>query len=57
MFLLLYVNDKLIAAKSMREIDEMKSKSGKEFEMKDQGSKRKILGTKNISEKENERLT
>ena len=43
-FLLLYVDDMLIAAKSMVEVNRLKSLLGKEFDMKDLGAARKILG-------------
>uniref|UniRef100_A0A2N9GD91 Uncharacterized protein n=1 Tax=Fagus sylvatica TaxID=28930 RepID=A0A2N9GD91_FAGSY len=43
-FLLLYVDDMLIAAKSMYEVNRLKSLLHKEFEMKDLGAAKKILG-------------
>uniref|UniRef100_A0A2N9IWT1 CCHC-type domain-containing protein n=1 Tax=Fagus sylvatica TaxID=28930 RepID=A0A2N9IWT1_FAGSY len=43
-FLLLYVDDMLIAAKSMCEVNRLKSLLHKEFEMKDLGAAKKILG-------------
>ncbi|KAL6329285.1 hypothetical protein AAG906_015489 [Vitis piasezkii] len=43
-FLLLYVDDMLIAAKSMVEVNKLKSLSSKEFGMKDLGAAKKILG-------------
>ena len=43
-FLLLYVDDMLIAAKSMFEVKRLKSLLGDEFEMKDLGGAKKILG-------------
>jgi hypothetical protein len=43
-FLLLYVDDTLIAAKSIREVDKLKALLQREFEMKDLGVARKILG-------------
>jgi hypothetical protein len=43
-YLLLYVDDMLIAAKSMLEIKRLKSLLGDEFEMKDLGVVKKILG-------------
>ena len=42
-YLLLYVDDMLIASRSKVEIDRLKSKLSKEFEMKDMGAVRKIL--------------
>ena len=43
-YLLLYVDDMLIAAKSMSEINELKKQLSNEFEMKDLGGAKKILG-------------
>ncbi|CAA0822792.1 Uncharacterized mitochondrial protein AtMg00810 [Striga hermonthica] len=43
-FLLLYVDDMLIAAKNMRDIVDLKSLLSQEFEMKDLGAAKKILG-------------
>ncbi|RVW84630.1 Retrovirus-related Pol polyprotein from transposon TNT 1-94 [Vitis vinifera] len=43
-FLLLYVDDMLIAAKSMIEVNKLKSLLSKEFDMKDLGAAKKILG-------------
>ena len=43
-YLLLYVDDMLIAAKSMSEINELKKQLSNEFEMKDLGAAKKILG-------------
>ena len=43
-YLLLYVDDMLIATKSQDEIDKLKAQMSKEFEMKDLGEAKKILG-------------
>ncbi|CAL8994262.1 unnamed protein product, partial [Prunus brigantina] len=43
-YLLLYVDDMLIACKSKVEIDRLKTQLSNEFEMKDLGEARKILG-------------
>jgi hypothetical protein len=43
-YLLLYVDDMLIAAKSKKEIATLKEQLSSEFEMKDLGAARKILG-------------
>lgn len=43
-YLLLYVDDMLIAARSMDDINKLKSQLSKEFEMKDLGAAKKILG-------------
>ncbi|GKV28505.1 hypothetical protein SLEP1_g37549 [Rubroshorea leprosula] len=43
-YLLLYVDDMLIAAKSMLIIDDLKKQLNGEFEMKDLGAAKKILG-------------
>ncbi|GMI75420.1 cysteine-rich RLK (RECEPTOR-like protein kinase) 8 [Hibiscus trionum] len=43
-YLLLYVDDMLIASKSQQEIDNLKAQLNQEFEMKDLGEAKKILG-------------
>ena len=43
-YLLLYVDDMLIASKSQAEIDRLKAQLSKEFKMKDFGEAKKILG-------------
>ncbi|KAG8479822.1 hypothetical protein CXB51_029312 [Gossypium anomalum] len=43
-YLLLYVDDMLIALKSQKEIDKLKALLNEEFEMKDLGEAKKILG-------------
>ena len=43
-FLLLYVNDMLIVPKSMSEVNKLKILLSKEFDMKDLGVTKKILG-------------
>jgi hypothetical protein len=43
-YLLLYVDDMLIAAKSMKDVAALKSQLSSEFEMKDLGAAKKILG-------------
>ena len=43
-YLLLYVDDMLIATKSKSEVNRLKSQLSKEFDMKDLGEARKILG-------------
>uniref|UniRef100_A0ACD5Z7T1 Uncharacterized protein n=1 Tax=Avena sativa TaxID=4498 RepID=A0ACD5Z7T1_AVESA len=45
-YLLLYVDDMLIAAKRMKEITTLKAHLSSEFEMKDLGAAKKILGMK-----------
>ena len=42
--MLLYVDDMLIASKSMPEINELKKQFSKEFEMKDMSATKRILG-------------
>ncbi|KAE8664469.1 hypothetical protein F3Y22_tig00112762pilonHSYRG00050 [Hibiscus syriacus] len=42
-YLLLYVDDMLIASKSQKEIDKLKAQLNQEFEMKDLGEAKKIL--------------
>lgn len=54
-YLLLYVDDILIAGKELKDIGVLKNHLSKEFEMKDIGPARRILGidiTRNDSEKE-----
>jgi hypothetical protein len=46
MYLLQYVDDMLIAAKSKKEITTLKAQLSNEFEMKDLGAAKKILGMK-----------
>lgn len=55
-YLLLYVDDMLIASKSKVEIDRLKSQLGKEFEMKDMGAAKKILGMEIRRERSNRKL-
>ncbi|KAG8502301.1 hypothetical protein CXB51_002217 [Gossypium anomalum] len=43
-YLLLYVDDMLIASKSQKEIDKLKAQLNQEFKMKDLGEAKKILG-------------
>ncbi|KAI3465815.1 hypothetical protein Pfo_022478, partial [Paulownia fortunei] len=43
-YLLLYVDDMLIASQSQMEIDKLKAQLNQEFEMKDLGKAKKILG-------------
>ena len=43
-YLMLYVNDKLIASKDKSLINKLKSQLSREFEMKDLGATKKILG-------------
>ena len=45
-YLFLYIDDMLIAAKHMYEVDKLKSQLKQEFEMKDLGATKKILGMK-----------
>ena len=55
-FLLLYVDDMLIAVKSMCEVNSLKSLLHKEFEMKDLGVAKKILGMKIRRDREARKL-
>ena len=55
-YLLLYVDDMLIAARSKAEISMLKTQLGKEFEMKDLGAARKILGMEIHRERHRGRL-
>ncbi|KAL9261973.1 Retrovirus-related Pol polyprotein from transposon TNT 1-94-like protein [Drosera capensis] len=45
-YLLLYVDDMLIAAKNLSQVQELKKQLSTEFDMKDLGSAKKILGMK-----------
>ena len=53
-YLRLYVDDMLIAAKSQLEIDRLKAQMSKEFEMKDLGEAKNILGMEISRERERE---
>ena len=55
-FLLLYVDDVLIAAKSMCEVDRLKVLLCKEFDMKDLGIAKKILGMEIHKDRESRKL-
>lgn len=55
-YLLLYVDDMLIASKGKVEIDKLKSKLGKEFETKNLGAAKKILGMEISRERTNQKL-
>jgi len=51
-YLLLYVNDMLIASKSRSAIDKLKKDLSSEFKMKDLGETKKVLGMERLSETE-----
>ena len=55
-YLLLYVDDMLVACKSMGEIRKPKSQLSAEFEMKDMGAAQKILGMKIRRERKERRI-
>ena len=55
-YLLLYVDDILIASKSKLEIQVAKAKLQKEFEMKELGNARKILGMEIERDRKNDTL-
>ena len=55
-YLLLYVDDMLIASKSKVEIDRLKIQLGQEFETKDLGAAKKILGMENRRERSDRKL-
>jgi len=55
-YLLLYVDDMLIAAKSQVEIGRLKAQLSKEFEMKDLGEAKKILGMEISRDRERGKL-
>ena len=56
MYLLIYVDDMLIAGKDMSEINKIKTQLSGEFEMKDLGATKKILGMEIHRDKEAEKL-
>lgn len=56
MYLLFYIDDMLIASKDMSRIKDLKNKVISEFEMKDLGNARKILGIEILIVKEKSRL-
>ena len=55
-FLLLYVDDMLIATKSMIKVNKLKSLLSKEFDMKDLGAAKKILGMEIHKDRASKRL-
>src|SRR5206468_3649145 len=55
-YLLLYVDDMLIASRSMVEINKLKSQLSQEFEMKDMGAAKKILGMEIKRERSSKKL-
>ncbi|KAG8493067.1 hypothetical protein CXB51_010376 [Gossypium anomalum] len=55
-YLLLYVNDKLIAAKDKGEIRKVKAQLSEEFEMKDLGPVKKILGMEILKNRKESKL-
>ena len=55
-YLLLYVDDMLIASKNSEEIDKLKIQLKKEFEMKDLGEAKKILGMEIIRDRRSKKL-
>ncbi|GKU92526.1 hypothetical protein SLEP1_g6239 [Rubroshorea leprosula] len=55
-YLLLYIDDMLIAAKSMLIIDDLKKQLSGEFEMKDLGAAKKILGMEIHSDRKGGKL-
>ena len=54
--LMLYVADMLIACRDMSKINELKGMSNSEFDMKDLGAAKKILGMEIKRDRENGRL-
>ena len=55
-YLLLYVDDMLIASKNVEEIEKLKTRLNKEFEMKDFGEAKKILGMEITRDKEGDKI-
>ena len=56
LMLMLYVDDMLIACKSFQEIQKLKQELNSEFEMKDLGCAKKILGMKILRDKKRGKL-
>lgn len=56
-YLLLYVDDMLVAAKDLKEVQNLKELLGSEFEMKDLGPAKRILGMDIYRDRENGVLT
>ena len=54
--LALYVDDMLIASKSMEEINRLKAQLSRTFDMKDLGAAKHILGVKILRDGENGKL-
>jgi hypothetical protein len=54
--LLVYVDDMLIATKSMKEIVALKEQLSREFDMKDLGATKKILGMEIIRDRKSRLL-
>ena len=50
-YLVLYVDDILVACKNMLEVEELKSQLTKEFDMKDLGDAKKILGMEIVKDR------
>lgn len=55
-YLLLYVDDILVVSRDKHEIDKIKTDLGREFEMKDLGHVKKILGTSIGRDRKNKSL-
>jgi hypothetical protein len=55
-FLLLYVDDMLITAKSIVKVNKLKVLLSREFDMKDMGTAKKILGMEIRKDKDAKRL-
>lgn len=53
---MLYVDDMLIAAKNKHKVDSLKSKLSSEFDMKDLGVAKKIIGMKIQRDRKIEKL-
>ncbi|KAJ9542762.1 hypothetical protein OSB04_029268 [Centaurea solstitialis] len=56
LYLLLYVDDMLIAAKDMGEVQKVKDQLSSEFEMKDLGAAKKILGMEIVRDRKARKL-
>ena len=55
-YLVLYVDDMLIASKNVEEIEKLKTQLNQEFEMKDLGEAKNILGMEITRDREGDKI-
>ena len=55
-YLLLYVDDMLIASNNVEEIEELKTRLNQKFEKKDLGEAKKILGMEIVRDREGDKI-